>query len=186
MLTWGDGDEDGANTSDRAEAADIWRLLAEHQTGELLADWLADRITEVERAVRELPSIAVFVVGDERIDTLINLLRPRLEERNIRIVGCKDGCVVGDRQEVRVFDVQHIKGLEFEGVVFVGIDHLVERLPEIFDRYFYVGVSCGATYLGVTCEAELPARSLLPPAQGQLFRAAHNRTGRGTNIKNLP
>lgn len=130
-----------------------------HQTGELLADWLADRITEVERAVRKLPSIAVFVDGDEQIDPLVNLLRPRLEERNIRIVGCKDGRVVGDRQEVRVFDVQHIKGLEFEGIFFVGIDHLAARLPEIFDRYFYVGVSRAATYLGVTCEAELPARA---------------------------
>jgi superfamily I DNA/RNA helicase len=158
LSTRRDEGAEGPWASGPEEAADVWPLLAERHTGGRLADWLADRITEVERAVGRLPSIAIFVDGEERIDPLVGLVRPRLEERNIRIVPCKDGRVVGDRQEVRVFDVQHIKGLEFEGVFFVGIDRLAERLPELFDRYFYVGVSRAATYLGVTCNAALPER----------------------------
>ena len=57
---------------------------------------------------------------------------------------------------MRVFDVQHIKGLEFEAVFFLGIDMLAERAPALFDRYLYVGTTRAATYLGVHCEGDLP------------------------------
>ena len=139
------------------EDADVWPLLAEHHTGAQLGAWLADRIVHVERAVGRLPSIAVFVDGEDRVDELVGLIQPHLQKRNVPIVGCKSGRVVGDAQEVRVFDVRHIKGLEFEGVFFVGIDRLAERLPDLFDRYLYVGITRAATYLGVTCDASLPA-----------------------------
>jgi superfamily I DNA/RNA helicase len=52
--------------------------------------------------------------------------------------------------------IQHIKGLEFEAVFFVGIDRLAERIPDLFHRFFYVGVTRAATYLDVTCEGALP------------------------------
>jgi len=38
-----------------------------------------------------------------------------MEQRNVRIVGCKEGRVVGDRSEVLLFETQHINGVEFEG-----------------------------------------------------------------------
>jgi UvrD-like helicase C-terminal domain len=126
--------------------------------GEGLAQWLADRIHEVERGIGRLPSIAVFVDGDDLIDPLIDATRPLLEARNIPIVGCKEGRVAGDDQEVRVFDVQHIKGLEFEAVFFIGIDRLADRIPDLFQRFLYVGVTRAATYLGLTCERELPTQ----------------------------
>ena len=56
-----------------------------------------------------------------------------------------------------MFDIQHIKGLEFEAAFFVGIDQLAALRPELFDKYLYVGMTRAATYLGVTCEGELPA-----------------------------
>ncbi len=56
----------------------------------------------------------------------------------------------GDAQEVR-----HIKGLEFEAVFFIGVDRLAERMPDLFDRFLYVGVTRAATYLGVSCEHRL-------------------------------
>ena len=138
------------------EEADAWPLLGESLSGDGLAQWLADRIHEVERGIGRLPSIAVFVDGDDLIDPLIDATRPLLEARNIPIVGCKEGRVAGDDQEVRVFDVQHIKGLEFEAVFFIGIDRLAERIPDLFQRFLYVGVTRAATYLGLTCERELP------------------------------
>ena len=57
---------------------------------------------------------------------------------------------------MRVFDVRHIKGLEFEAVFFIGIDRLAENYPELFGNYLYVGATRAATYLGLTCERELP------------------------------
>lgn len=142
---------------EQGEYTDVWPLLAEGMAGDPLARWLSERISEVEGMVGSLPSIAIFVEGDSHIHNLVEKLRPLLGERNILVVGSKDGRVVGDNLEVRVFDVRHIKGLEFEAVFFVGIDRLAARLPALFDRFFYVGVSRAATYLGVTCEGRLPA-----------------------------
>ena len=141
-----------------SEEADVWPLLGEHLAGTALAKWLADRIHEVERAIGKLPSIAVFVDGDDLIDPLVSATRGFLAERNISIVGCKEGRVVGDAREVRVFDVQHIKGLEFEAVFFVGIDDLASRIPALFQRFFYVGVTRAATYLALSCQHALPAQ----------------------------
>jgi hypothetical protein len=139
-------------------------LLAENCSGTSLACWLTDRIIEIERALGSLPSIAVFVDGKAEMDEIIDLAAPLLAEKNVKIVGYPDGRAVGDEQEVRVFDVQHIKGLEFEAVFFIGVDKLATRLRLLFDRYFYVGVSRAATYLGITCEASLPER--LHPIRG--------------------
>jgi hypothetical protein len=141
-----------------SEEADVWPLLGEQLSQDKLAAWLGQRINEVENAIGSLPSIAVFVDGDELIDPLVAATKGILEERSIRIVGCKEGRVVGDASEVRVFDIQHIKGLEFEAVFFVGIDRLAERIPDLFQRFFYVGTTRAATYLGITCEGSLPSR----------------------------
>jgi superfamily I DNA and RNA helicase len=131
-------------------------LLAESMVGPELAAWLAARIIEVERSVGRLPSIAVFVDTEERIDGVVASTATLLAEQNIQIVGCHDGRDVGNAQEVRVFDVRHIKGLEFEAVFFVGVDALAERLPDLFYRYLYVGITRAATFLGITCENNLP------------------------------
>lgn len=60
--------------------------------------------------------------------------------------------------------MQHIKGLEFEAVFFVGLDALATRLPDLFARFLYVGVTRAATYLAVTANGELPAA--LEPLRG--------------------
>ncbi len=59
---------------------------------------------------------------------------------------------------MRVFNVQHIKGLEFEAVFFVGIDKLAEKYPDLFEKYLYVGATRAATYFGMTCEKDLPKK----------------------------
>jgi superfamily I DNA/RNA helicase len=131
-------------------------LLAEYLACEELATWLAQRILEIERSVGSLPSIGIFVDGEDRIDPLVASIRPKLTERSLRIVGCRDGRDVGNIQEVRVFDIQHVKGLEFEAVFFVGVDSLSEGLPDLFDKYIYVGITRAAAFLGITCQARLP------------------------------
>jgi hypothetical protein len=94
-------------------------VLGENLVDVGLGRWLAARIGEVEQTIGILPSIAVFVDGDELIDPLVASTRELLAERSIPIVGCKEGRVVGDAREVRVFDIHHIKGLEFEAVFFI-------------------------------------------------------------------
>jgi DNA helicase IV len=137
--------------------ADIAPLLAENLRDGALGKWLAERVREVERSLRAVPSIAIFVDGDERIDPLVNAMRPHLEEYNLDVVGCKEGKVVGTERQIRVFDVRHIKGLEFEAVFFVGVDMLASGVPDLFDKFLFVGTTRAATYLGLTCETVLPA-----------------------------
>lgn len=171
-----DGDPQVTTKAPRgSEEADVWPLLGEELSGNKLAAWLAERIYEVEREIGRLPSIAVFVDGDARIDPLVESCRNILAERNIPIIGCKEGRVVGDAREVRVFDIQHIKGLEFEAVFFVGIDGLAQRIPDLFQRFFYVGVTRAATYLGLTCDGVLPGR--IEPVR------SHFRTDAWTSAK---
>jgi hypothetical protein len=75
------------NPPEWGEEADVWPLLAEHQSEQRLADWLAARIIEIESAIARLPSIAVFVDSDEEIDPLVDRLRDFLASHNLPVVG---------------------------------------------------------------------------------------------------
>lgn len=122
-----------------------------------IANWLAKRIEEIEQFTQTLPSIAILVNGEAEVRPIADSLNEALLVQNIRVVPCPDGQVMGQENDVRVFDIQHIKGLEFEAVFFVGVDQLAERLPQLFDKYLYVGATRAATYLGITCAGlELP------------------------------
>jgi hypothetical protein len=121
-----------------------------------IAQWLGDRITEIEALLGELPSIAVLVNSEEEVRSVAVDLQKVLADHNISVIPCPDGQVRGRDGAVRVFNVQHIKGLEFEAVFFVSVDQLAADQPDLFDKYLYVGATRAATYLGLTCETELP------------------------------
>ena len=118
--------------------------------------WLANRIVEIESLVRQLPSVAIFVPCEAEVQPVAAALSHALQEQNLRVVACPNGQVVGQQNEIRVFDVQHIKGLEFEAVFFVDLDRLAVETAELFPSYLYVGSTRAATYLGVTCRKTLP------------------------------
>lgn len=122
------------------------------------ARWLANRIIEIEETVRELPSIAVLVNSEADVRPIADALGEVLLDNNIRVIPCPDGQVRGREGAVRVFNVEHIKGLEFEAVFFVGVDTLAGNLPDLFDKYLYVGATRAASYLGLTCAQFLPDR----------------------------
>jgi len=103
-----------------------------------------------------LPSTAIFVNSESEVERVASALHVALAEQNIKVVACLNGQVMGQDNDVRVFDIQHIKGLEFEAVFFIDIDHLAEQQPELFDKYLYVGTTRAATYLGITCRRFLP------------------------------
>lgn len=129
-----------------------------------IVDWLAQRIREIERFVGQLPSIAIFVESEYKVQPVADALNAALADENTQVVACPKGQVMGQDNDVRVFDVQHIKGLEFEAVFFIGIDRLASLHPQLFDKYLYVGTTRAATYLGITCNDVLPhAMSSLRP-----------------------
>lgn len=125
-----------------------------------LIDWLAARICEIEDFSGQLPSIAVLVNDSKTMAPLAAGLSNVLEARNIRAVACPDGQVMGQENDVRVFEVEHIKGLEFEAVFFIDVDRLERREPDLFDKYIYVGATRAATYLGMTCSDTVVPSSL--------------------------
>ena len=124
-------------------------------------EWLAKRIVEIESLVRQFPSIAIFVPSEAQVQPVAEALNRELQEQNFRVVPCPNGQVVGHHNEIRVFDIQYIKGLEFEAVFFVDLDILAEEKTDLFPGYLYVGSTRAATYLGVTCRKALP--SILQP-----------------------
>lgn len=121
-----------------------------------IVSWLAERVREIENFLDQLPSTAIFVNSEEEVRPLAEALNTALEDSNIRVVACPDGQVMGLDNDIRVFDIQHIKGLEFEAVFFIGVDLLAAAKPVLFDKYLYVGTTRAATYLGITCERLLP------------------------------
>jgi len=141
---------------DNVDDTSVAPLLRENIVGTSLGQWLTDRIREVERSLGSVPSIAIFVDNDEQIDPLVSVLQPLLSDHNLEVVGCKEGRVVGAESQIRVFAIQYMKGLEFEAVFFVGVDRLVARFGELFDKFLFVGITRAATYLGLSCEKSLP------------------------------
>ena len=119
--------------------------------------WLADRVTEIEKFVGQLPSIAILVSEESQVVPVATALGDALAEQNVNVVACPNGQVIGQDNDIRVFDAQHIKGLEFEAVFFKDIDRLAEVYPNLFDKFLYVGATRAATYLGLTCSGSLPA-----------------------------
>jgi DNA polymerase III delta prime subunit len=138
----------------------------------VVVSWLADRIREIERFVGQLPSTAIFVNSESDVAPVAEALNAALAEHNVQVIACREGQSVGQESNVRVFDIQHIKGLEFEAVFFIGIDQLAALHPALFDKYLYVGTTRAATYLGVTCDSALPpAIEELRPLFGQHWQA---------------
>lgn len=125
-----------------------------------VAQWLAERIGEIERMVHQMPTVAVLVASESLVKSMADTLSEQLESINLKAVACLEGKALGDDTDVRIFDIQHIKGLEFEAVFFVGVDVLAEMKPELFDRYLYLGATRAATYLGMLCHQEWPEKLL--------------------------
>lgn len=123
-------------------------------SGDELVQWVADRIFEIEDFTGKLPSIAVLVNDGGQLTDLASRLDEVLGTRNIKAVACPGGQVMGRDNDVRVFEVEHIKGLEFEAVFFIDVDRLQADEPELFEKYLYVGATRAATYLGMTCRGE--------------------------------
>ena len=145
----------GELAEDIVDEKEFSPVLIENMTdAESLSFWLRDRIREVEEHLGLIPSIAIFVNSKDEVDSITDALNSVME--NIQVKGYRDGQSVGQDGDIRIFDIQHIKGLEFEAVFFLNVDKLAKEKPLLFDKYLYVGVTRATTYLGITCESTLP------------------------------
>ena len=154
----------------RANSEGVPPALLERAEGrQLTAEWLAARTREIEASLGKLPSIAVFVDGESQVQPIAECLGAALAADNVRVMACPNGRVIGHDADVRVFDVHHVKGLEFEAVFFVGIDRFAASHADLLDKYLYVGATRAATYLGVTCDAELP--KIISALRGKFVRS---------------
>ncbi|PZU14371.1 MAG: DNA helicase UvrD [Citromicrobium sp.] len=116
------------------------------------AEWLVARIEEIQGlSDGNLPTIAVLVPDQNQLPGLTAALNARLADLSLKAKAYADGEAIGKSNDVRVFPIQHIKGLEFEAVFFLDVDRLAALQPEMIDRYIYVGATRAATFLGLTC-----------------------------------
>lgn len=122
----------------------------------VVSSWLVEAVIAIERQLKTLPTIAVLVHDDEQVTVLAKLLNQGLEDYGIKVDACLGGQALGGENNVRVFAVEHIKGLEFEAVFFIDVNTLAQRMPDLFERFIYVGFTRAATYLGLTCSGRLP------------------------------
>lgn len=167
------GTEQNVSLPAHMDSVGVAPALLEHAAEmPVIVSWLANRIREIERFVGQLPSTAIFVNSENDVAPVAEALNAALAEHNIQVIACREGQAVGQETNVRVFDIQHIKGLEFEAVFFIGIDQLAALHPSLFDKYLYVGTTRAATYLGVTCDGALPpVIEELRPLFGQHWQA---------------
>lgn len=114
--------------------------------------WIENRIKEVYIAYgKKLPSIAIFLNKKEEIPAFVERLRDTdfLYDTGIEIVDGSEGNVLASSNQIRVYPIDVVKGMEFDVVFFHNIDNAVVD-KDLIKRYIYVGVSRAAFFLGIT------------------------------------
>lgn len=114
--------------------------------------WIEKRIREVYLAYgKRLPSIAIFMNDKNEISTFVQKLKDSdfIFDANINVVDGSQGNVLADGNQIRVYPIDVVKGMEFDVVFFHNIDNSLLS-ADLVKRYIYVGVSRAAFFLGVT------------------------------------
>lgn len=122
------------------------------------ADWIAQRVVEIRRSYDDhIPTIAILVPDEASVNTVAQAVEeaPSLGP-NVEIDPCPNGRVLGEGSSVRVFNVEHIKGIEFEAAFFHDMGAIAGRFPQLAEKLLYVGLSRASLYLGITAIGEVP------------------------------
>ena len=132
-------------------------LVFHAKNNRALSDWLVKRIIEIyESNNNRLPSIAVFVADENKIEELYDLINEPLMDESIEVEKCRDGKVLGTSAKVRIFSVEHIKGLEFGAVFLVNADEIGLAHQGLIDKYLYVALTRATAFLGLTYKNSFP------------------------------
>ena len=135
-------------------------LMLNSQDEDEKLNWISNRILEIYRAYGDsIPSIAIFLPEEDQLEHFATKLGnlDTLADVGILVKACRNGEVLGDKNTVRVFAIDKIKGLEFEAVFFNDIDNLENQNldKDLFLKYLYVGLSRATFYLGLTLSKKL-------------------------------
>lgn len=131
-------------------------VLGENLEGINLAKWIAARVREIENFLGKVPSIAILVPEENDVSPVAVMIENELRSLNIPVQACHYGQTQGNINAIRVFDIRHIKGLEFEAAFFISLDKLESKYPSLVGNYLYVGATRAATFLGVTYSTHAP------------------------------
>lgn len=118
--------------------------------------WIEKRINEVYIAYgKKLPSIAIFLNNKDDIKGFVERLRDTdfIYDAGIEIVDGSEGNVLASSNQIRVYPIDVVKGMEFDVVFFHNIDNATAD-DDLIKRYIYVGVSRAAFFLGITLSAD--------------------------------
>lgn len=116
------------------------------------AEWIASRILEVHKAYGQIPSIAIFTKDEDTAKELHEALEDisDLENAGIDIFNCSGSNVnLKERDTVRIFTINNVKGMEFDVVFFYDIDDISDN-PNMINKYLYVALSRAAFFMAVT------------------------------------
>ena len=130
-------------------------ILKHITEGHILSSWIIERINEIHRYLDYYPSIAIFVANEEEKQKLNLAFKTSSKNYNFRIY-YSNGEDLGEGHDIRVFNIQDIKGLEFEVVFFIDLNSLISNYSDLFIKYLYVGSSRARTFLGTTYSDSLP------------------------------
>lgn len=119
-------------------------------------DWIEKRISEVYIAYgKRLPSIAIFLNDKGAIRNFVEALRDTdfVVDSGVEIVDGSEGNVLASSNQIRVYPIDVVKGMEFDVVFFHNIDQSSVD-DDLIKRYIYVGVSRAAFFLGITLNSD--------------------------------
>ena len=76
-----------------------------------------------------------------------------INDTAIEVVDGSSGRLLASSNQIRVYPISVVKGMEFDVVFFHNIDNSSEN-PDLIKRYIYVGVSRAAFFLGATLNSK--------------------------------
>lgn len=122
--------------------------------------WMVDRILEIYESYSFIPSIAIFVPDEDKLESFARKLSQydELSDVGIHVKACRDGEILGNKDTIRIFSIDKIKGLEFEAAFFHNADEILHNgvSREMFFKLMYVGLSRASFYLGMTMNEKFP------------------------------
>ena len=118
-------------------------------------DWIEQRIKEIYNIYKKLLSIAIFLNEKKGIPDFVEALENSdfINDTAIEVVDGSSGRLLASSNQIRVYPINVVKGMEFDVVFFHNIDSASED-SDLIKRYIYVGVSRAAFFLGATLNSE--------------------------------
>lgn len=109
-------------------------------------EWIVARLREVYAAYnKEMPSVGVFIPNGESVDRFVRRLR---EEDDLGEIRIESGSETTASRAVKVYELNEVKGMEFEVVFFYDLDKALQGDDrEMMSRYLYVGISRATSHL---------------------------------------